>query len=58
MMLSALATPVTRRILLAVAGSAAGALQVRAQSGPNWDVPPEIRPVASVVPANLLRGPH
>jgi hypothetical protein len=58
MMLSALATPVTRRILLAVAGSAAGALEVRAQSGPTWEVPPEIRPVASVVPANLLRGPH
>jgi hypothetical protein len=50
--------PVTRRGLLAIAGSAAGSHAARAQAVPNWDVPPEIRPVASVVPAHLLRGPH
>lgn len=50
--------PLTRRSLLAIAGAAAGAPAALAQTIPRWDVPPEIRPVASVVPANLLRGPH
>ena len=49
----------TRRALVVSAGSALLLLNSpSAVAQTEWDVQPEVRPTASVVPAELLHGPH